>query len=101
MTVSDSSPLSLDVFLRCLHDQFIVSLPGGDTYPITLVEASGLRAHPHLMRQPFQLKFTGPGPRYLMQATYTVNHARLGEVEWFLVPIGQEDGGFVYQAVFT
>ena len=49
----------------------------------------------------FSLFFQGPANSYLPQRTYKLNHATLGELEIFLVPIAQNKDGFHYEAVFN
>jgi hypothetical protein len=86
-----------------LSDVFLVELADSSPYPLTLIEASALpptgarsgRSHP------FQIKFRGPGPGYLPQQTHALQNETLGLLEIFLVPLGQRDGEFLYQAVFN
>lgn len=49
----------------------------------------------------FSLFFLGPENSYLPQQTYKLNHATLGELEIFLVPVAQNKDGFQYEAVFN
>ncbi len=53
-------------------------------------------------RAPFSLIFRSPGERrHAPQQIYTVRHPELGEIEIFLVPIGPDERGMRYEAVFT
>jgi hypothetical protein len=52
-------------------------------------------------RQPFSLTFRGPLEPPLAQAIYALEHAELGVLEIFVVPIGQDASGTLYEAVFT
>jgi len=55
-----------------------------------------------LKRNPFSLIFLGPGSIFLEQKIYRVTHDTLTDpLDIFLVPIGKEDGGFLYEAVFA
>lgn len=45
--------------------------------------------------------FRGPGDVFLEQRTWPVSHPTIGEHQLFLVPIGDADGGYQYEAVFT
>lgn len=58
---------------------------------------------PHSPRaQPFTLLFVGPPGGHLPQRTYALQHAALGVVEMFIVPIGpRPDGKHLYEAVFN
>jgi hypothetical protein len=49
----------------------------------------------------FSLLFAGPPSPLLPQGTYALQHARMGEVSLFLVPLGPRNGRMIYQAVFT
>lgn len=40
-------------------------------------------------------------PAVLSQATYPVEHAVLGRLALFLVPVGRDAGGALYEAVFN
>jgi hypothetical protein len=53
-------------------------------------------------RQPFSLEFLGPvSSHYLPQHIYRLEHAQLGVLEIFLVPLGPEQGRMRYEAIFT
>jgi hypothetical protein len=45
--------------------------------------------------------FRGPQDVSLPQRIYRVEHAGIGAFEIFLVPIGPDEGGHRYEAVFT
>jgi len=51
-------------------------------------------------RQPFSLVFRGPRDPLLPQRIYAVEHSGLGKLEIFLVPIGPDEHGQRYQAIF-
>ena len=52
-------------------------------------------------RQGFSLVFEGPAEPLLPQQTYQVANAEIGELEIFLVPIGQDAESTRYEAVFS
>ena len=52
-------------------------------------------------RVPFSLVFRGPPGTVLPQRIYRVDHAELGRLDIFLVPIGADAEGVRYEAVFT
>ena len=52
-------------------------------------------------RQPFGLTFRGPPDPQLPQAIYTLEHAELGALAIFIVPIGRDGDAITYEAVFT
>lgn len=49
----------------------------------------------------FSLLFLGPARPILPQATYRLEHAEMGAMDIFLVPVGPQAGGMGYEAVFT
>ncbi|HSR70092.1 MAG TPA: hypothetical protein VLU25_19340 [Acidobacteriota bacterium] len=49
----------------------------------------------------FSVVFAGPQEPVLQQSIIPLSHADLGELDIFLVPVGQEDGTTYYEAVFT
>ncbi len=52
-------------------------------------------------QEAFSLFFHGPRDRLLPQKTYKLKHDRLGELDIFLVPVGQDRDGCEYEAVFN
>jgi Domain of unknown function (DUF6916) len=52
-------------------------------------------------RQPFSLLFRGPREPLVAQRIYRLDHDALGLLEIFLVPIGLDEDGARYEAVFT
>jgi hypothetical protein len=57
---------------------------------------------PHRLREaPFSLVLRGPRAPLLAQATYALAHPRLGPIELFLVPIGQDAQSTRYEATFN
>ena len=49
----------------------------------------------------FSLFFDGPGPDRREQQIFALEHAELGEFGLFLVPVGQTEDGFTYEAVIN
>lgn len=73
---------------------------GGTNVPLVLMEAKPLGT---ALREggAFSLSFAGPTSPLLAQATYPLRHAMLGATEIFIVPVGRNKEGVVYEAVFT
>lgn len=69
------------------------------------VEAAGVQAADAARaagrREPFSIVFRGPVEPVLPQRIYRLEHAELGELELFLVPIAQDADGTRYEAVFA
>jgi hypothetical protein len=49
----------------------------------------------------FSLYFHGPLQPFMPQKIHRLRHEKLGELELFLVPIGQDKDGFQYEAAFN
>jgi hypothetical protein len=58
-------------------------------------------AYPGMAREPFSLTFQSASPEVLPQSLYAFDHPAMGQLDIFIVPIGREGGGVVYQAVFN
>lgn len=95
----DLGEATLEDFEPRIGDAFAVGAAGASV-ELVLHSALGLGEWPG-GRQPFSLTFRGPTEPLLPQATYPVEHAELGAFALFVVPIGQDAGGTLYEAVFT
>lgn len=92
--------LTLESFLPLVAQQF--RLHAGDAeLNALLVEARAVGQSLPDRRQAFSLIFTGPASPVLPQSIYRVEHASLGELDVFLVPVGLRDSRVEYQAVFN
>jgi hypothetical protein len=52
-------------------------------------------------RAPFALLFRGPLKPWLLQGTHALEHEQLGGLDLFLVPVGPDEHGMQYEAIFT
>lgn len=93
--------LKLEDFVPCLNETFDVAV-NGMSVPFVLVEARPLQAPmQNLLRAPFSLLFRNCSSFLFPQGTYGMRHGRMGDVGIFIVPVAQERGGFLYQAIFN
>jgi hypothetical protein len=94
--------LTLQHFAGRLNETFAVDVDQGRT-PFVLVEASPLpyRNMHGMMREPFSLVFHNASPVLFPQRIYQMANPHIGEFGIFLVPIGRNQDGFLYQAVFN
>jgi hypothetical protein len=53
------------------------------------------------VRAPFSLVFRAPSEALLPQGIQKLEHDEFGVVELFLVPLGPDEAGMRYEAVFT
>lgn len=94
---------TLDFFTPHLDSTFTAMLDGDLIFPLTLFEATGLpvREFPGRTRDPFQLRFRGDESILLNQCIHKLKHEVLGDLEIFLVAIGQQSEHVIYQAVYS
>ncbi|HVP29420.1 MAG TPA: hypothetical protein VMW35_09700 [Myxococcota bacterium] len=102
MEPSSLAHLGLDDFARCVGERFRVAVPGAEL-ELELLRADPIPARDRgpRLRQPFSLVFLSPEDRVLPQRIYRLEHAALGALEIFLVPIGRDERGVRYEAVFA
>ena len=95
--------LTEEVFARNLNTTFRVPLEDGRKVELELVEVAGYKDRPGEQQgmERFSLFFQGPAEPALPQASYTMEHERMGELLIFIVPIAKTGDGFRYQAVFN
>ena len=94
--------LSYEFFAGHVREIFAVSM-GETSLDMTLMEArrrpprvvAGIRA------EPFTLYFKCASPIVLPQKIYSFKNAGTGSVDIFIVPVGRERDGIVYEAVFN
>jgi len=92
--------LSLQTFAAAVGEEFALDL-GTASMTLALVEAKPLKHQAMSMRQPFSLVFRAASPVVLPQKIYPLANATLGKNGIFLVPIGRDASGVLYQAVFN
>jgi len=97
--------LTFDQMKQCVGQNFRVELEGREPVDLLLVRAGKVMESEaaRLKRDAFSLFFLGPPEPYLPQRTYPFHHEKFGgEAEGiFLVPVGKDPKGFLYEAVFT
>jgi hypothetical protein len=95
----DLRELTLETFEPCVGEPFIIA---AEPEQIDLVlDTAQARGEWPGGRQPFSLTFRGPHEPLLPQAIYRLEHAELGALEIFIVPIGRDAGSVTYEAIFT
>jgi len=97
----DLATVRCEQFAACLNEDFEIVFADG-TLTVKLSEARPWGpALPPNVRQPFALTFVGPAGLRLPQQIYRMRHAKLGEMEIFLVPVGDDQTGSMFEAVFN
>jgi hypothetical protein len=83
-----------------LDETFRLVLEPANAFNLELINVEGLAQHGH-KRQPFSLVFRAAKEVVLPQRIYQLEHDTMGTLELFLVPIGPDQEGMRYEAVFT
>ena len=93
--------VTLDDFLPVVASVFQVKTDNLDL-SLELIEAKpGKIQLPDRPRQSFSLLFRGPQTPRLLQQIIPLEHETLGLLEIFLVPVGADERGTQYEAVFN
>lgn len=99
----DLTEFTYDNILPHVGSTFRINFPEG-TVELKLTRVDHLRekhTSKRLFRDSFALQFLGPAGAFLPQGTYAMQHESLGELPIFIVPVGQEEEGVQYEAIFT
>lgn len=116
MAAVDLATLKVDDFSAALNSCFEIKLPDikGARAATKVVPLTLVKAEPNGVKLPekatsddkiragggFSLEFFAPQEHGLPQGIYTVDHAKLGTMQVFLVPSGPVPGGFGYHTTF-
>lgn len=92
--------LAAGTFDGCLGEVFRVYPEGPEPLEFELISASGPGENSGRGR-PFSILFRGPGEVQLPQCIYRMEHEKIGAFDLFIVPIGSDEKGHRYEAVFT
>lgn len=91
-----------DDFNCCLNQLFILELNASSTCQLELIS---IDKHPGNAtvadHEAFSVIFRGENNPVLDQQIYRIKHDTLGDMELFIVPIGPDDKGMCYEAVFS
>lgn len=93
--------LTFETFNKQLNSQFRVLVDSANTTQIELIEALQSDSAANPPQEIFSLLFRGPASPKLSQRTYCFEHDELGRFDLFIVPVGQNQSGMLYQAVFN
>jgi len=97
----DLAKVRREEFAACLDQDFEIVFSDG-TLPVKLVEAKKWGPdQPDNVRQPFTLMFRVDRNLRLPQGIYEMRHAKLGEMEIFLVQIAADENSSTLEAVFN
>ena len=90
-------------FEACLSQPFSVRPENEDDFEIDLIQVKliGDGDPTKDTRQAFSLLFRGPTEHSLSQSLYRIENETLGELQLFLVPLGPDETGMLYDATFN
>jgi hypothetical protein len=95
----DLAELKPDMLTEHVGSGFEVMDDPAGIFTVTLTEIAG---HVKTERnETFSLLFHGPPDRFMPQGIHRLKHAKLGELDIFLVPTAQDKDGFQYESVFN
>jgi pimeloyl-ACP methyl ester carboxylesterase len=96
---------TLETFSGHLGETFRIYPNGSEPLEVELISATGLGEGPERgssgHRQPFSIVFRGPPDVLLPQRIYKIEHDQIGAFDLFIVPIGPDEKGLRYEAIFT
>jgi len=100
-----SAPLTEEEFSQHVNTKFRLNADTAEPVELELVEVKtyvnkdkpGERGG----MERFSVFFRGPLDAFLQQATYSLNHEKMGSFDIFLVPLAREEKGYSYEAVFN
>jgi len=94
--------LTHEDFAKRVHQKCQVH-HGPSSLEMELIECRKLGAagRKESQREPFALVFRGPKTPVLSQRMYPIEFQELGTLEIFIVPVGPDESGVQYEAIFT
>jgi hypothetical protein len=91
--------LKRTTFAKHINSEFHVHDPAAQPFPLKLIQV--VPCAKTAQSEAFSLLFQGPVAHFIPQGIHKINHVQLGEVDLFLVPVGKNEHGFEYEAVFN
>ena len=91
--------ITKEMFRESLKTKFRLNVGTSDPIELELVELTESISTPK--HEQFALLFRGPQNSFLPQMTYHLENEKLGELDLFLVPVGRDQNGVHYEAVFN
>ena len=98
---------TLSTFKNRLQEKFRIVLEPSKSIEVELVKITDLGARPIDTQQgikrerSFSIVFRAPMEPLLPQQIYRFEHREIGSFDLFIVPIGPDDCGMCYEAVFN
>ena len=90
---------TIDMFSEDIGRTFPTHFNDKQTSELQIVSVTDLGSTPRQIQ--FSVVFRGPVTAPIAQGIYRVEHDKLGELDLFLVPIGKDQDGVQYEAIFN
>ncbi|MDR7208664.1 DUF6916 family protein [Flavobacterium piscis] len=98
----DIALLTLNDFHPLLNKVFIIRISDEVQLDAELIEVTKLNNYSPLERSPFSIIFrTDQKNEYYQQGIFTIVHPEKGDLQLFLSPLGFDNIGMKYEAVFS
>jgi hypothetical protein len=91
--------LTKSTFEENLNTRFWLVDGESDAYALDLIQLTNGHSTPRY--EQFSLCFRGSRDKIYPQRIYAMTHEAIGDFELFLVPIGRDESGTFYEAVFN
>lgn len=100
MTV-DLASVTKETFDPHTGSRFTMHVGAEQSLQVELLETEAIRSPPNAKRPSFVLRFRSKERSHVPQQIYTLDHDQLGTLEIFLVPLGPDAVGMIYEAIFS
>ena len=91
--------LTKTMFAENLNTRFWLLDERGQSHAMDLIELTNGHSTPG--QEQFSLRFRGDRDWIFPQRIYAMKHDSMGDFDLFLVPIGRDESGTFYEAVFN
>jgi hypothetical protein len=91
--------LTMDLFEGQLNTKFRMHYGDSQSADLMLIDVNDVGSSER--QQQFSLVFLAPLEAPILQASYRVDHDKLGNLDLFLVPIARDAEGVRYEAIFN
>lgn len=102
METNDLSKIRAEDFEGFLNQTMVIHFSPGHAMDAELVEVEKLVLYSSLERESFSIIYRTNGEkRAYQQGIYGITHPIMGQLDLFLVPIGPDQEGMLYQVIFS
>ena len=94
--------LTYTYFTSLLNETFLIDYQGDDPLEVKLIEVNQIGSVAEEQRQSFSLIFrSNEQDRYLIQSIYRFENEKTEPLDLFIVPLGPDKDGMLYEVLFT